>query len=74
MEKNGVNEIGNLNVKRALVNLVNGEILPGTGIDQQEFWLALENLVRDLEPENHRLLKKRDALQQQVDRLVSPTA
>ena len=59
--------VGNLNVDAELHALVKGEIAPGTGVDAEAVWRALGEIVRDLAPQNRRLLEKRDALQAQID-------
>ncbi len=42
---------------------VEDEALPGTGIDASAFWSGFQALLRDLTPENERLLTRRDELQ-----------
>ncbi|RKU05788.1 malate synthase G [Candidatus Poribacteria bacterium] len=60
-------EIGNLKIDNALYALVKDEIAPGTGIDADSFWIAFDEIVKELAPENRLLLEKRDFLQQQID-------
>ena len=60
-------EVGGLLVDAGLFELVRDEITPGTGVDPEEFWAALGQIVSDLEPGNRRLLDRRDELQQQID-------
>tara|TARA_Y100000758_G_scaffold230437_1_gene167393 strand:+ start:3229 stop:5409 length:2181 start_codon:yes stop_codon:yes gene_type:complete len=60
-------EVGGLLVDAGLFELVRDEIAPGTGVDPDEFWVALGRIVSDLEPGNRRLLDRRDELQQQID-------
>jgi len=60
-------EIGGLQIAAALHELVETEIAPGTGVDGAEFWLALEEIIRDFGPRNAALLEKRDRLQAQID-------
>ncbi len=59
--------VGELNVDAALYALVKDEIAPDTGVDAEVFWQGLEEIVRDLGPENRRLLEKRDVLQAKID-------
>ncbi len=59
--------VGGLNVDAALYALVKDEIAPDTGVDAEAFWQGLEEIVRDLRPENRRLLEKRDVLQAKID-------
>ncbi|MEE8577359.1 MAG: malate synthase G, partial [candidate division Zixibacteria bacterium] len=59
--------IGGLRIAAVLHDLVIDEILPGTGIDPDRFWVEFEAIVNDLGPENKALLAKRDDLQRQID-------
>ena len=59
--------VGELNVDAELYALVKDEIAPDTGVDAEAFWQGLEGIVRDLGPENRRLLEKRDVLQAKID-------
>ncbi|MFN3945622.1 MAG: malate synthase G [Allosphingosinicella sp.] len=59
--------IGGLEVAEALKAFVEDEALPGTGIPADRFWVGLETLLRDLSPENRRLLETREALQARID-------
>jgi malate synthase len=43
------------------------EALPGTGLDPGAFWAGFEALLRDLTPENERLLARREELQALID-------
>ncbi len=60
-------EIGGLKVATVLKDLIDDEILPGTGVDAQEFWASFENIINDLAPKNRALLAKREDLQRQID-------
>ncbi len=60
-------EIGGLRIDGALHALVRDEIAPGTGVDPESFWKALDEIVKDLGPKNRELLERRNALQQQID-------
>ncbi len=59
--------VGELNVDAELYALVKDEIAPDTGVDAEAFWRGLEEIVRDLGPENRRLLERRDVLQAKID-------
>ena len=59
--------VGELNVDAELYALIKDEIAPDTGVDAEVFWHGLEGIVRDLGPENRRLLEKRDVLQAKID-------
>jgi malate synthase len=58
---------GGLKVATEIHELVNQQIIPGTGIDADAFWLELEKIVNDLAPKNRDLLQKRQDLQAQID-------
>ncbi|PLR82105.1 MULTISPECIES: malate synthase G [Bacillus] len=60
---------GNLQVARVFYEFINSEALPGSGVDQQQFWSDLESLVRDLTPKNRELLARRDQIQAKINRL-----
>ncbi|HEX8300698.1 malate synthase G [Sphingomonas sp.] len=50
-----------------LRRFVDGEVLPGTGIAPEPFWAGFAELIRDLTPENRRLLRRRGELQELID-------
>jgi malate synthase len=56
-----------LGVAPALLNFVEAEALPGTGIEPAHFWQGLAGLVGRLAPRNKELLAKRDQLQSKID-------
>ena len=58
---------GRLNVHHSLYQFVNEEVIPGTGVDQAEFWQGFAQLLSDLAPINKALLDKRDSIQAQLD-------
>lgn len=58
---------GDLQIAKVLYDLVANEAAPGTGIEPDQFWSAFEAIINDLGPTNKALLKKRDALQAQID-------
>ena len=60
-------EVGGLEVAECLHDLVNDEIVPGTGIAAESFWRSLAEIVRDLGPKNRALLDRRDQLQARID-------
>ena len=59
--------VHNLQVATELLNFVNSEVLPGTGISPDHFWQGFSSIVHDLAPKNLALLAKRDQLQLQLD-------
>jgi malate synthase len=58
---------GTLQVARPLHQLLEQDILPGTGIEPARFWQQLERLLRDLTPQNRELLAQRNAMQASID-------
>jgi malate synthase len=56
-----------LHIAPELVNFVEGEALPGTGVAADDFWAGLSRLAHDLGPKNRALLQKREEIQQQLD-------
>ncbi|MFL6863803.1 MAG: malate synthase G [Allosphingosinicella sp.] len=56
-----------LEVDTRLKRFLEEEALPGTGIAASDFWFGFSALLRDLTPENRRLLRKRDDLQARID-------
>ncbi|GAB3267617.1 malate synthase G [Chitinimonas naiadis] len=58
---------GALAIDAQLYALVRDEIIPGTGVENEAFWSAFEQIVADLTPTNTALLAKRDALQAKID-------
>jgi malate synthase len=60
-------QIGGLQVAAELHEFVNNEALPGTGIEPDRLWSALDAILHDLAPRNRALLAHRDALQAKID-------
>ena len=61
IEKNG------LQVDAQLVDFLEGQALPDTGVTADAFWAGFSAIVHDLGPRNILLLQKRDAIQGQID-------
>jgi len=59
--------IENLTVSQCLFDFIEHEALKGTGISSSHFWKEFSLLIKELSPENIRLLKKRDDLQVSID-------
>ena len=59
--------IGSLSIDPALEALVREEIIPGLGLDAEDFWNSFSQILNDLTPRNRELLEKRDRIQQQID-------
>ncbi|MEK3853703.1 malate synthase G [Cytobacillus sp. FSL H8-0458] len=58
---------GSLQVARELYEFINSEALPGSGVNQEQFWSGLESLINDLTPKNKALLAKRDEIQHKLN-------
>ena len=56
-----------LQVEQGLVDFIEREALPGTGIGAEAFWRDFAAIVADLAPRNRALLAIRDRLQEQID-------
>ena len=59
--------VGELNVSTDLYELIREEAAPGTGIEPDSFWKALQKIVEDFAEKNQRLLDIRDGLQARID-------
>jgi malate synthase len=59
--------ISGIEVDPRLKAFVEDEALPGTGIEPAAFWFGFSALLRELTPENRRLLRKREDLQARID-------
>ncbi len=59
--------VGNVRVARCLKQLIDEEIIPGSGVAAGDFWQGLERIVTDLGPRNRALLERRDELQREID-------
>jgi malate synthase len=56
-----------LQVAETLVDFIEGQALPGTGIDPATFWSGAAAIFARFAPENAALLAKRDDLQARID-------
>lgn len=54
-------------VAECLYNFVEHEVLPGTGVDAEGFWLSMANLFNEFTPINEQLLATRTRFQTQID-------
>ncbi len=58
---------GGLQIATVLHDLLENDIAPGTGITPEQFWQALEAIVKDLGPRNRALLETRENMQGKID-------
>src|SRR6056297_833418 len=61
IERNG------LQIDQMLFDFIEGQALPGTGVEADAFWSALSTLAHDFGPKNAELLKTRETIQQKID-------
>ena len=54
---------GNLIISSVLLNFVNQEVIPGTGINAEDFWKKFDLAVHELAPANKTLIEKRESIQ-----------
>ena len=59
--------LGQLSIASELLDFVNNELLPGTGIDKKNFWIGLDKCAHELAPKNRKLLEFRENLQKKID-------
>ena len=60
-------QVGGLQVAKVLLDFVNNEAIPGTGISAEQFWAGADAVIHDLAPKNRALLAKRDEIQAKID-------
>lgn len=56
-----------LSIDKQLAEFVKNQLLPGTHLNEQQFWQRFAHIVHTLTPLNRSLLAKREQLQQQID-------
>ena len=61
-----INQSG-LQVDRLLADFINQEVLPELPVNSDQFWQSFASVIDDLGPVNQQLLKKREALQANLD-------
>ena len=59
--------LGQLSIASKLVDFVNNELLPGTGVTKENFWSGLDKYAHELAPKNRKLLEFRENLQRKID-------
>ena len=59
--------LGQLSIASELLDFVNIELLPGTGVTKENFWSGLDKYAHELAPKNRKLLEFRDNLQKKID-------
>ena len=61
IEKNG------LKINSKIFEFINDEVIPGTNIKSEDFWIKFENVVHELAPINKKLIEKREIIQKKID-------
>ncbi|HHB83200.1 MAG TPA: malate synthase G, partial [Devosia sp.] len=59
--------LSGLQVDLKLVNFIEEQALPGSGVDSVQFWDGLANLVNEVAPRNRELLAVREEIQGKID-------
>ena len=59
--------LGRLSIASELLDFVNNELLPGTGISRKRFWHGLDKCVHEFAAKNKNLLEFREILQKKID-------
>tara|TARA_B100000029_G_scaffold247504_1_gene244332 strand:+ start:2604 stop:4763 length:2160 start_codon:yes stop_codon:yes gene_type:complete len=59
--------LGRLSIASELLDFVNNELLPDTGVEKKNFWDGLDKYAHELTPKNKELLEFRDNLQKKID-------
>ena len=57
-----------LSVEEGLVDFIENTALPDTGVSQNNFWLGLSSLIKEMTPKNRKLLRVREELQDKIDK------
>ena len=52
--------MGQLSIASELLDFVNNELLPGTGVTKENFWSGLDKCAHELAPKNRKLLEFRE--------------
>ncbi|MFS0597114.1 malate synthase G [Peribacillus frigoritolerans] len=60
-------KVGNLQVASVLFEFIHKDGLPGSGLNQEQFWVDFEKLVHDMSPKNKKLLARRDEIQTNIN-------
>ena len=64
MKKTAIN---NLKVDENLLDFIDNEAIPGTGIDPKKFWSDFDKSIHELSPKNKELIQKRNDIQKKID-------
>ena len=56
-----------LKISSILFDFINNEVIPGTAINSDDFWIKFTKIVHELAPLNKSLIKKREDIQKKID-------
>ena len=59
--------LGQLSIASELLDFINNELLPGTGIKSKTFWDGLDKYAHELATKNKKILEFRENLQKKID-------
>ena len=59
--------LGRLSIASVLLNFVNNELLPNTGVNKRKFWKGLDKYSHELALKNKNLIEVREILQKKID-------
>ena len=60
--------VNNLSVSKDLFEFINGEVIPNTNLQKDQFWKRFDEEIHFLAPKNKELLQTRRKLQLEIDR------
>jgi len=60
-------KVNNLVIESTLLDFVNNEVIPGTGLISDSFWKKFDKAVHELAPINKNLLTEREKIQKKID-------
>ena len=63
----GITEKNGLKIRSILFDFINNEVIPGTAINSDEFWIKFAKIVHELAPLNKSLIQKREDIQKKID-------
>ena len=59
--------VNNLKVDELLYKFIKEEVIPGTNINNNNFWYGFDKAVHYLSPINKKLIEKREQIQKKID-------
>ena len=59
--------VDKITIDKSLYDFINADVIPGTGVQANDFWHGFAGLVAQMAPRNAALLHRRDELQSKID-------